>query len=290
MMDPNQREKCLKEVRLLESLNHPHIIKYIDSFIAENELIIAIEWAERGDLKRVVKRAQSDESFIVESRIWDYMTQIASALSHMHEKRVMHRDLKPANIFIAADETLKLGDLGLSRYFTTETIEAFSRVGTPLYMSPEVLRGQGYDWKSDVWSLGCVIYELAGLRSPFKTDDQKMSLYDLFQAINKGEFPPLPERYSEELKQLVYSMIQVDPGKRLNIPQILQLCDIHLNSTRKPTIDTFLVMDDIQEKLRLLDYELQFCAPRKEKPFTRIYFAHPAEKTEQLTCFVELAY
>jgi NIMA (never in mitosis gene a)-related kinase len=117
----------------------------------------------------------------------------------MHEKRIMHRDLKPANIFIAANGALKLGDLGLGRDFSSQTIEAYSRVGTPLYMSPEVLKGNGYDWKSDCWSLGCVVYELACLRSPFKSDE-KISLYELFNNINRGEFTPLPSKYSEELQ------------------------------------------------------------------------------------------
>jgi NIMA (never in mitosis gene a)-related kinase len=86
----------------------------------------------------------------------------------MHEKRIMHRDLKPANIFINGNSDLKVGDLGLSRQLSSQTFEAFSRVGTPLYMSPEVLQGKGYDWKSDVWSLGCIAYEMCMLRSPFR--------------------------------------------------------------------------------------------------------------------------
>ena len=97
-----------------------------------------------------------------------YIHQIASALAHMHKKRIMHRDLKPANIFIDNNGDLKVGDLGLSRQLSSQTFEAFSRVGTPLYMSPEVLQGKGYDWKSDVWSLGCIAYELCMLRSPFR--------------------------------------------------------------------------------------------------------------------------
>ncbi|CAG9310233.1 unnamed protein product [Blepharisma stoltei] len=290
MMDPAQRDKCLKEVRLLESLNHPNIIKYLDSFIADNELLIAIEWAEKGDLKRVIKRAQSEESSIEESKIWEYMYQIASALKHMHDKRIMHRDLKPANIFISADNSLKLGDLGLGRYLSSQTIEAFSRVGTPLYMSPEVLKGNGYDWKSDVWSLGCVVYELACLRSPFKQDDQKMSLYDLFNTINKGEFPPLPERYSEELRQLVNSMIQVDPKNRLSIDQIVELCEIHTKTApKKSKIDPFLVMDDIYEKLKLLDYENNFCKIFKRQPVSRVYFCHPIDSQTQLAYCYDLA-
>ena len=88
----------------------------------------------------------------------------------MKEKRIMHRDLKPANIFIDSQENLKLGDLGLGRDFSSQTLEAFSRVGTPLFMSPEVLQGSGYDFQCDVWSLGCIAYELCALRSPFKVE------------------------------------------------------------------------------------------------------------------------
>jgi len=93
----------------------------------------------------------------------------------MHSHRVLHRDIKPANIFLTLDGTVKLGDLGLGRFLSDNTLEAFSKVGTPLYMSAEVLKGSGYDAKSDVWSLGCVLYELAMLRSPFK--EQGLSLF-----------------------------------------------------------------------------------------------------------------
>ena len=291
-MDPKQRDKCLKEVSLLESLKHPNIINYLDSFIEENELLIAIEWAEKGDLKRVIKRAQTDELPIEELKIWEYMYQIASALKHMQEKRIMHRDLKPANIFITADGTLKLGDLGLGRYLSSQTIEAFSRVGTPLYMSPEVLKGSGYDWKSDVWSLGCVVYELACLHSPFRKDDTKMSLYDLFQTISKGEFVPIGEKYSEELRTIVNSMIQVNPEKRLDIDQVVELCNIQLKSwsNKKPKIDISLVMDDIQEKLKLLDYENMFCKVFKHPPVSHVYFSHHINPAEQLSYFYDLVY
>ena len=291
MMDPKQRDKCLKEVSLLESLRHPNIINYLDSFIEENELLIAIEWAEKGDLKRVIKRAQADELPIEEVKVWEYMYQIASALKHMQEKRIMHRDLKPANIFITAEGTLKLGDLGLGRFLSSQTIEAFSRVGTPLYMSPEVLKGSGYDWKSDVWSLGCVVYELACLRSPFRKDEVKMSLYDLFQTISKGEYPPVGDRYSEELRTIVNSMIQVDQEKRLDIDQVVELCQIQLRSItqKKPRVDICLIMDDVQEKLKLLDYENSFCRGFKKEPVSRVYFSQFVGN-EQMAYFYELVY
>jgi serine/threonine protein kinase len=123
-------------------------------------MYIAVEWAERGDLKRIIKHARTESEFLDEAKVWEYIGQIASALDHMKSKRIMHRDLKPANIFISSEGVLKVGDLGLGRQLSSQTIEAYSRVGTPLYMSPEVLNGQGYDWKSDIWSLGCIAYEL----------------------------------------------------------------------------------------------------------------------------------
>ena len=126
------------------------------------------------------------QQYLEERRIWTYIWQMSSALKHMQSLRIMHRDLKPANIFIDIDDNLKLGDLGLGRDFTSQTMEAYSRVGTPLYMSPEVLNGSGYDFKSDVWSLGCISYELCALKSPFKDETKKMNLLDLFTKINNG--------------------------------------------------------------------------------------------------------
>lgn len=291
VVDPKQRDKCLKEVRLLQSLDHPNIIKYLNSFIVDNELLIAIEWAERGDLKRIIKRAQAEESVIEESRVWEYLFQMAGALQHMHERRIMHRDLKPANIMITADGSLKLGDLGLGRSLSSQTLEAYSRVGTPLYMSPEVLKSEGYDWKSDVWSLGCIVYELMALRSPFKSDEEKMSLYDLFQTINKGQYPPLPERYSAELRALVDTMLLLDPNQRSAITDVTAACEAHMNAGgRSNKIDSALIMEDIIEKLRLLNYENRFCKPYRRKPISRVYFNININPTEQLAYFYELTY
>mmetsp|Transcript_23171 Transcript_23171/g.33972 ORF Transcript_23171/g.33972 Transcript_23171/m.33972 type:complete len:1021 (-) Transcript_23171:170-3232(-) len=220
MIDDKARDKCLKEVRLLQSLDHPNIIKYYDSFINENDLVIIFEWAAAGDLKRQLRKAIEREAGFDERIIWKYFSQIADAIQHMHEKRIMHRDLKPANIFLTLDGTVKVGDLGLSRELSENTYQAHSKVGTPLYMSPEVLRGDGYDFKSDIWSIGCLLYELAMLKSPFKSEG--LNLYSLFQKISQGEYSPLPERYSSELRELAYSMISTDPEARPEIGDICQ--------------------------------------------------------------------
>jgi len=128
----------LQEVNFLRTVDHPNIIKFLDYFVLETELYIAIEWADKGDLKRYLKKVSQESDKIEEYRIIEFTKQLASALFHMHEKRIIHRDLKPANILIFSNGKLKLGDLGLGRHMSEETFKAFSKVGTPLYMAPEV--------------------------------------------------------------------------------------------------------------------------------------------------------
>jgi len=182
--------KCLQEVQLLQSLNHRNIIHYLDSFACHpNTLVIVLEWATDGDLQHHLRRIKKRGGHLPEPVIWSSFVQICEALAHMHERRILHRDLKPANIFLHSDGTIKVGDLGLGRALSDHTPEAFSKVGTPLYMSPEALKGDGYDMKSDIWSLGCVLYELATLKSPFKEENLKM--FQLFEKIVKCDYGTL---------------------------------------------------------------------------------------------------
>ena len=111
--------------------------------------------------------------------------------------------------------------MGLSRELSEHTVQAHSKVGTPLYMSPEVLRGDGYDFKSDVWSLGCLLYELAMLKSPFKSEG--LNLYALFQKISNGDYQKLPGEYSDELTSLAYLMISTDAVDR---PDVAHVCEV----------------------------------------------------------------
>ena len=156
----------------------------------EPELILVLECANGGDLKQLLNTMRAERADgtkpvrFDEHKIWRYFLPMARGVKHMHDRKVIHRDLKPANILFHREgrkTTIKLADLGLARGLTDSEVVARSKVGTPLYMAPEVIKGKAHDYKADVWSLGCILYELMALKSPFK--EPGLSLPGLMQKI-----------------------------------------------------------------------------------------------------------
>lgn len=216
MRDEKAKSDCVKEVALLQKLDHPHIIKYHTSFFWDGELNIVLELADGGDLAKFIKCFRQHGKLVPEPTIWRYFSQVCAALKHMHMKRIMHRDVKPANVFITSDGRVKLGDLGLGRFFNPSSVAANSLVGTPYYMSPERIQQLEYDFRSDVWSAGCLLYEMAALQSPFANDFK--NLYSLVKKVVASEYPPIPSNlYSDELRALVAVCMDPNPMKRRDI-------------------------------------------------------------------------
>uniref|UniRef100_A0A0A9YCI2 NEK6-subfamily protein kinase n=2 Tax=Lygus hesperus TaxID=30085 RepID=A0A0A9YCI2_LYGHE len=219
MTSPQARADCLKEISLLQQLEHPNVIRYITSYIEGSELNIVLELADAGDLSRMIRHFRRSHRLIPEPTVWRYFVQIVSGLHHMHSKRVMHRDIKPANVFVTRQGVVKLGDLGLGRFFSAKTMAAHSLVGTPYYMSPERLHEESYTFSSDIWSLGCLLYELAALQSPFY--ENRLNLYLLTKKIERGSYPPLPSNvYSSKLRQVVSDCLQPIPDDRPDIEYV----------------------------------------------------------------------
>lgn len=225
-MDADSRAACLKEAQLLKDICHSTIIRYLDSFVESSELVIVLELAAHGDLSNLCRKVKDDGRTFPELVIWAVFLQICDALYYMHRSRMMHRDIKPANMFVCNDGVVKLGDLGLGRYFSSGTYRAHSVVGTPFYMSPEVITSSdGYSFKSDIWSMGCVLYELAALVSPFAAS--KLNFYALGNLILKGEYAPLPEGSSPRVRRLCNDMIKVRPDERLDTEAVFNATDEH---------------------------------------------------------------
>jgi NIMA (never in mitosis gene a)-related kinase len=130
-------------------------------------------------------------------------------LKVMHDINVMHRDLKSANVFLYKDFTTKLGDMNVSKVANKRGLN-YTQTGTPYYASPEVWRDEPYDSKSDIWSLGCVLYEMIALKPPFTADD----MAGLFKRVTKGNFPRIPKVFSHDLWTMVKSLLTVNPVNR----------------------------------------------------------------------------
>ncbi len=218
----NQKEKddVFNEATILGKLDHQNIIKLFevfDSKIPKHTLNIVTEYADGGDLSEKIK-SQNNKPF-TESEILDYFTQICLALKHIHEKKIIHRDLKSGNIFLMKSGLVKLGDFGIAKGFKNTMDKAQTMVGTPYYLSPEILENKPYDAKSDIWSLGVLLYEMMTFKMPFNASSLPM----LSVKIMRGNYTPPPSVYTKDLREIVSKCLMVNPSKRPTIQEILRM-------------------------------------------------------------------
>lgn len=219
-MNKNERRMMINEVNILREMRHPHIVRYYDTIIVveKQKIYIVIEFCENGDLATLIENFAKRKKRVEEGFCWRVFYQIALALQACHKRpdKILHRDLKPANILLSGSYDVKVCDFGLATLVGTESL-AYSKVGTPLYMSPEQMAGTGYTERSDLWSLGCIIYELAALVPPFDADNQ----FDLQRRIQVGKFSRLPSEYSDMINRTVTWCLQPRPETRPNIDELV---------------------------------------------------------------------
>ena len=222
-MSFSDREHALNEIRLLASFSHPNIISYKECFYTQssNSLDMIMEYASNGDLSSLIKYHRINNVPILESTIWKILIQVLFGLNALHDKRIIHRDLKSANIFLCENNISKIGDLNVSKRLKY-TSYLQSQTGTPYYASPEIWLEKPYDMRTDIWSLGCIGYELCTLTVPFKAKSIKM----LSNAIIKGVYTPISEYYSFDLREVIGFMLTVDIKKRPKVQDILDIIEV----------------------------------------------------------------
>nr|KAF6481231.1 NIMA related kinase 1 [Molossus molossus] len=215
-MSNKEREESRREVAVLANMKHPNIVQYRESFEENGSLYIVMDYCEGGDL---FKRINAQKGILFqEDQILDWFVQICLALKHVHDRKILHRDIKSQNIFLTKDGTIQLGDFGIARVLNSTVELARTCIGTPYYLSPEICENKPYNNKSDIWALGCVLYEMCTLKHAFEAGNMK----NLVLKIISGSFPPVSLHYSFDLRCLLSQLFKRNPRDRPSVNSILE--------------------------------------------------------------------
>ncbi|KAB5560291.1 kinase-like domain-containing protein [Coniochaeta sp. 2T2.1] len=281
-MSQKEREQLHAEFQILSTLSHPNIVKYYhrEHLKQSQDLHFYMEYCGNGDLGRVIRDLSQKNQYAEESFVWSIFAQLVTALYRCHYgvdppevgktilglgtiakpkaptggMTILHRDLKPENVFLGEDNSVKLGDFGLSKMIQSHDF-ASTYVGTPFYMSPEICAAEKYTLKSDIWSLGCIIYELCTREPPFNAK----SHFQLVQRIKEGKVNPLPVIYSTELMAVIKDCLRVNPERRPDTAQLLNLPVVRLMRKEKEVVEFSKMLkakeDALDKRIRELDYK-----------------------------------
>ncbi|XP_056313892.1 serine/threonine-protein kinase 36 isoform X2 [Danio aesculapii] len=200
-----------REIDIMRGLKHPNIVLLLDSFETEREVVVVTEYAE-GELFQILE----DDGSLPEKQVREIACQLVSALYYLHSHRILHRDMKPQNILLGKGGVVKLCDFGFARAMSVSTLVLTSIKGTPLYMSPELVEEKPYDHSTDLWSLGCILYELHTGAPPFYTN----SIFQLVQLIVRDPVK-WPDNMSQDCLSFLKGLLMKEPEKRLSWPDLL---------------------------------------------------------------------
>ncbi|PFH32422.1 NEK kinase [Besnoitia besnoiti] len=252
-------DRALKEAALLAASCHPFIVNYRNLFAENGNLHVVMDYGDGGDLHAQIVRMRAKRSSFDEGAILRWLVQLCLALNFLHEHNILHRDLKSRNVFLDGHDpgTVKLGGFGLAKALQSPQYSASTRVSAEDYISPEVCEERPYSDKSDIWFLGCILYELACLRLPFEEDSE----HSVLEKIKKGMYHAVNPKYSDETVRLINDMLSVDPRRRPSTEEILSRPHIqpHLQrilreNKRKPMPSASVSI--VQSRVRQIQNEL----------------------------------
>ena len=232
-MKEDNKKQIYNEASIMKKLFHPNIISFKDVFkdTKLDYFYIVMEYANDGDLSKKIKTQKQKtygDKYFSEEKILQYFDQICRGLQYIHSKNIIHRDIKTQNIFLMKNGKVKIGDFGISKALTNTKNNASTIIGTPYYFSPEIINGEPYNYKTDIWSLGVVLYEMCCLKLPFESNN----IAQLSIKILRGKYDPIPNRYSKNMANLIKQMLNIDQKLRPSIFEVIQsplLKNYHIN-------------------------------------------------------------
>ena len=240
--DYSSMNEILNESSILSHCDNVYVIKYYDSFFYNGTFNIITEFCPYGDLFGYIKFYKVRGSRIEEKIIWIIFIQLSLGLGYLHHKKILHRDIKTKNIFIKNNLTVKIGDFGIAKILSSTSSYAHTFIGTPYYISPELCKDQPYNDKSDVWALGCVLYELCTLNHPFEGGTQ----VEIYEKIITQKFKSINPEYSSDLKKMIDLLLEKDEKKRPKMKDILKMKSV-IDRAKKYNIELD-IYDTIEEE------------------------------------------